>query len=95
MNTSDVLDGHVLNHQKVENKKLKGQFKKTFQKNDILYSEIRPANRRHAYIEIEDTSYYIASTKLMVLRPKTDIVLPKYLFAFLKSKKVVDERRCS
>lgn len=42
INTSDVLEGKVLNHQKVENKNLKGQFKKTFKKNDILYSEIRP-----------------------------------------------------
>lgn len=47
INTSDVLEGKVLNHQKVENKNLKGQFKKTFKKNDILYSEIRPANKRY------------------------------------------------
>lgn len=45
INTSDVLDGEILNHQLVENKNLKGQFKKTFRKEDILYSEIRPANR--------------------------------------------------
>lgn len=39
INTSDVLDGKILNHVKTLNKNLKGQFKKTFKKNDILYSE--------------------------------------------------------
>ena len=45
VNTSDVLDGKILNHEKVPNKNLKGQFEKTFRTDDILYSEIRPANR--------------------------------------------------
>ena len=52
INTSDVLEGKVLNHQSVENKDLRGQFKKTFRENDILYSEIRPANKRYAFITI-------------------------------------------
>ena len=91
INTSDVLEGNILNHQPVLNQKLKGQFKKTFKINDILYSEIRPANKRFAFIGFKDTSHYIASTKLMVLRPRTDIILPEFLFAILKSKNVVDE----
>lgn len=91
INTSDVLEGAVLNHELVENKNLKGQFKKTFQKDDILYSEIRPANKRFAYIDFEDTQRYIASTKLMVLRPKQEVVRPRFLFAILKSKAVLDE----
>ena len=91
VNTSDVLDGKILNHEKVENKNLKGQFKKTFQKNDILYSEIRPANKRFAFIDFDNTEQYIASTKLMVLRPNTEKVMPRFLFAILKSKQVVEE----
>lgn len=91
INTSDVLEGKILNNEKVPNKKLKGQFKKTFQKDDILYSEIRPANKRFAFVDIEDTSLYIASTKLMVLRPRKEVVLPKYLFAILKSKSMLEE----
>lgn len=90
VNTSDVLDGKVLNHEEVINKNLKGQFKKTFRKNDILYSEIRPANKRFAYIDFENTSNYVASTKLMVLR-HNDNVLPEYLFALLKSNFVIEE----
>lgn len=91
INTSDILDGKILNHVKTLNKNLKGQFKKTFKKNDILYSEIRPANKRFAFVEIEDTSFYIASTKLMVIRPKIDVVEPRYLYALLKSKQIIDE----
>lgn len=90
VNTSDVLEGKVLNHTEVENKNLKGQFKKTFRKNDILYSEIRPANKRFAYVDFETTSNYIASTKLMVLR-HNDNVLPEFLFALLKSNYVIAE----
>ena len=90
VNTSDVLEGKVLNHTAVENINLKGQFKKTFKKNDILYSEIRPANKRFAYVNFEETSNYIASTKLMVLRHKEN-VLPEFLFALLKSSYVIDE----
>lgn len=88
INTSDVLEGKILNYTPVKNKNLKGQFKKTFKKNDILYSEIRPANKRFAFIDFDDTSNYIASTKLMVLR-HNDKILPEYLFAILKSNNVI------
>lgn len=91
INTSDVSEGKVLNHSPVENKNLKGQFKKTFRRDDILYSEIRPANRRFAYIDFDNTENYIASTKLMVLRPHTDIVLPRFLYNILKSQSIIDE----
>ena len=91
VNTSDVLEGKILNHECVENKNLKGQFKKTFKKDDILYSEIRPANKRYAYVDFDETERYIASTKLMVLRPRTDVVLPRFLFAYLTSNHVLAE----
>ena len=90
VNTSDVLEGKVLNHTAVLNKNLKGQFKKTFKKYDILYSEIRPANKRFAFVDFENTSNYIASTKLMVLR-HNDKVLPEFLYAILKSNYVIEE----
>ena len=89
INTSDVLEGKCLNHIKVPNKDLKGQFKKTFRKDDILYSEIRPANKRYAYIDFDATDY-IASTKLMVIR-HNERILPQYLFYILKSQAVLDE----
>lgn len=63
INTSDILEGKVLNHSKVFPINVAGQFKKTFKRNDILYSEIRPANKRYAYIDFESNNY-VASTKL-------------------------------
>lgn len=83
INTSDVLDGKCLNHEYVPNKKLKGQFKKTFRKGDILYSEIRPANKRFCFVDFEPKDY-IVSTKLMVLRAHEDVD-PQYLYQILRS----------
>lgn len=40
---------------------------------------------------MEDTGNYIASTKLMVLRPNTDVVLPRFLLAYLSSSHVLTE----
>ena len=89
INTSDVLEGKITNHKFVDNKNLAGQFKKKFQKNDILYSEIRPANKRYAFVDI-DPRDYIASTKLMVLRSKS-FILPKYLYYLLTNKNTIRE----
>lgn len=91
INTSDVLDGVVLNHKPVENKDLRGQFKKTFCKDDILYSEIRPANKRFAFVDFSQTENYIASTKLMVIRADKKRIRPHFLFAILKSEQVLQE----
>lgn len=90
INTSDVFDGKVLNHELIDNINLPGQFKKTFKQNDILYSEIRPINRRNAFVDFPNTSLYLASTKLMVLRPNSKVV-PKYLFYILNSDEIVKE----
>lgn len=90
INTSDVENGTILNHNSVPNSKLKGQFKKTFQKGDILYSEIRPANKHYAFVDIETTSNYIASTKLMVIRPNEGIN-PHYLYHILTNPDLIQE----
>ena len=58
--------------------------------NIILYSEIRPQNRRFAYVDFSPIDY-IASTKLMVIRAKKDVVSPKYLYYFLKNSSTVAE----
>ena len=84
INTSDILEGKVLNHNLVLPLNIAGQFKKQFKKNDILYSEIRPANKRYAYIDFESKNY-VASTKLMVLRRKNNQIDNKFLFQYLKS----------
>ena len=89
INTSDVLEGNVLNHELVINENIKGQFKKTFQTNDILYSEIRPKNKRFAFVDFESEDY-VASTKLMVLRANKKI-LPEFLFQLLKSDLIIQQ----
>lgn len=90
INTSDVLGGKVLKHLKEYPLKVAGQFKKRFNKDDILYSEIRPANRRYAYIDF-NSEHYVASTKLMVLRKKNDLINNKFLFQFLTSYETLSE----
>lgn len=82
VNTGDVEEGLVLNHEIIENKNIKGQFKKTFRQDDILYSEIRPINKHYAFINF-DAENYVASTKLMVIRPETEKINPKFLYYFL------------
>jgi len=89
VNTSDVLSGKVLNHKYVENKNLKGQFKKSFRKNDILFSEIRPKNKRFAYVDFNSEDY-VASTKLMVLRKKNEQISSRYLYRFLSSEETIN-----
>lgn len=79
INTSDIFDGDVLNHSYADNSNLRGQFKKRFEKNDILYSEIRPANKRFAYVDF-DSEDYIASTKLMVLRKRSNSITNRFLY---------------
>ena len=91
INTSDVFEGKILNNTTVKNQNIKGQFKKTFKKGDILYSEIRPANKRFAFVDIENTDNYIASTKLMVLRSDTTKILPEFLYAILKSDTIINK----
>lgn len=78
LNTSDVENGKIININHLPKEELKGQAKKTIQKHDILFSEIRPKNRRFAYVDIDDTSDFVVSTKLMVLRKINPEVDNKY-----------------
>ncbi|HEC2202627.1 TPA: restriction endonuclease subunit S [Staphylococcus delphini] len=90
LNTSDVEDGEVINHQETLVRTLPGQAKKTIEKDDILYSEIRPRNKRYAYIDF-DADNYVVSTKLMVLRNKNrEILNSKYLYYYLTSVELVN-----
>ena len=69
-NTSDILNGEFLhtNYSLVD--EMPGQAKKKIQKGDILYSEIRPANKRFALVRV-NAEDYVVSTKLMVPKKKT------------------------
>lgn len=88
LNTSDILGGKVLHNPYKDIGSLPGQAKKTIKKDDILLSEIRPANGRYAFIDFEADDY-VVSTKLMVIRARENI-LPKFLFYFLTSKSITN-----
>ena len=72
LNTGDIKEGKFLHNSKSDASSLPGQAKKSIQKGDILYSEIRPQNKRFAFVHF-DSSEYVVSTKLMVLRSKGEV----------------------
>jgi len=88
LNTSDIYLGEVLNRTPEIVDTLPGQAKKSIQKNDILFSEIRPANGRFAYVDFNSENY-VVSTKLMVLRSKNIISQP-FIYFYLTHPKTLD-----
>lgn len=86
INSSDVTEGHFAHHNLSENKDLKGHFKKRFQKGDILYSQVRPRNRHWGYCTF-DADNYLASTQLMVIRNKPELISSILLYQY-----IIDER---
>ena len=87
INSSDVTEGHFDHHILSPNKDLKGHFKKRFQKGDILYSQVRPRNRHWGYCTF-DADNYLASTQLMVIRNKEEIISSILLYQYIIDDKV-------
>jgi len=67
LNTGDVLNGKILHNNISSIEILPGQAKKAIEKDDILFSEIRPINRRFAYVS-KDLKDHVVSTKFMVIK---------------------------
>jgi len=86
INTSDVYNGIMGDGTLTPVDELKGQFKKTIQKGDILFSEIRPANRRFAKVTVSDCTDFVVSTKLMVLRKFNNEVDSDYFYYCLTNQ---------
>lgn len=82
INSSDVHKGAFVHNLYSENKNLKGHFKKNFKMGDILYSQIRPRNHHYAYCYF-DSSDYIASTRLMIVRNKESKISNWLLYQYL------------
>lgn len=90
LNTGDIEDGKIENNNYYKISDLPGQAKKKIKNGDILFSEIRPKNKRYALVENIDETNYIVSTKLMVLRNKDSKILNmKYFYYFLTSPKML------
>jgi len=90
LNTSDILSGSFINRKYYKKSELKGQAKKSILYDDILFSEIRPKNKRYAYVDFNETENYVVSTKLMVLRNKTNDVLTKYIYYLITNDKTLN-----
>lgn len=89
INTGDVLEGTFLHSKRSPHDRLPGQAKKSIRRDDILFSEIRPANKRFAYVDF-DSSDHIVSTKFMIIRGSKEIH-PRLLYRILTSKETLDE----
>ena len=83
LNTGDILAGKILHNNYSDAKYLPGQAKKSIRNQDILFSEIRPANQRFALVNVENPNDYVVSTKLMVLRCFNPNYTVEYVYNFL------------
>lgn len=88
LNTGDISEGEFLHRDYSEIHSLPGQAKKSIKRNDILFSEIRPANKRYAFVNF-DSADYVVSTKLMVLRTKK--INPLLIYFFLTREETLKE----
>jgi type I restriction enzyme S subunit len=89
LNTSDIAEGKILHHNYSNKEGLPGQAKKSIKKLDILFTEIRPANKRYALIDF-DADDFVVSTKLMVLRTMANIH-PIVIYNFLTNGDTLKE----
>ncbi|MCP3941406.1 MAG: restriction endonuclease subunit S [Desulfobacteraceae bacterium] len=89
INTGDVFKGDFLHNNLSDKETLPGQAKKQIGFNDILFSEIRPKNKRYAYVNF-DVGNYVVSTKFMVIRSLGEIH-SRYLYQLLRQNRTIGE----
>jgi len=89
LNTGDVLEGEFLKNEYIQTKGLPGQAKKAIRQKDILFSEIRPINKRYAYVDFDVTDY-VVSTKFMVIQAG-NLIIPEYLYLVITSNNILRE----
>jgi len=88
LNTGDILEGKFLHRNYSKIASLPGQAKKSIKINDILFSEIRPENKRFAFVNF-DADEYVVSTKLMVLRSKK--INPLLIYFLLTREEILKQ----
>lgn len=89
VNTGDVLEGSFMHKNYMDVEDLPGQAKKSIYPEDILYSEIRPGNKRYAYVDF-DSQDYVVSTKFMVIR-NNELINNKLLYRILTRDETIAE----
>jgi type I restriction enzyme S subunit len=90
LNTSDILDGNILSNSYMAVSDMPGQAKKEIRQGDILFSEIRPANKRYALVTFPANDY-VVSTKLMVLRTTQEKLSNLRFYHLLTMQKTLDD----
>lgn len=90
LNTSDILSGVFLNNAYMQVADMPGQAKKEIRQGDILFSEIRPANKRYALVTFPADDY-VVSTKLMVLRTTQNCLSNLRFYHLLTMDKTLNE----
>ena len=89
INTGDVQNGKFLHRNYISSQGLPGQAKKAIEKWDILYSEIRPINKRFARVDF-DTKDFVASTKFMIIKNNQSVGY-NFLYILLSSAQTLKE----
>ncbi len=89
VNTGDVLEGDFLHSNRTSHSGLPGQAKKSIRPDDILFSEIRPANKRYAYVDF-DSCDYVVPTKFMIIHA-SDEIHPRLLYRILTANETLAE----
>ncbi|MDR4325852.1 restriction endonuclease subunit S [Bacillus pseudomycoides] len=74
----------------VQKKKYTAQSGSKFKNGDVLFARITPCtqNGKTAHVTNLETEYGFGSTEFIVLSPKEEILLDKYLYYFVKGNKV-------
>ena len=91
LNTSDILDGQIMLHDYSDTDTMPGQAKKVIANGDILFSEIRPANKRYALVRENNPEDFVVSTKLMVLRMRGKQYSNLKVYFYLTLPEVLDD----
>lgn len=90
INTGDVLEGKFLHTDTITKVGLPGQAKKAIQKGDILFSEIRPGNKRFALVDFEADNF-VVSTKFMVVKLNDPTVDLNFFYLLLTNRQTLNE----
>ena len=90
INTGDVLEGNFLHQNYSKTVGLPGQAKKKIIRNDILFSEIRPKNKRYAFVDF-DAPDFVVSTKFMVLHRISSEIDLKFLYILITSNQFLNQ----
>jgi len=84
---ASVTKGTIDNIQNLQTSKAPSRAKRLVQKNDILYSTVRPNLEHYVFIKDKVAENTVASTGFAVITPKEELVDPYYLYCLITQPK--------